>query len=121
MKRLKGGVLANGLNSFVSAVFNAFRTPASQNNGVIQLTGVASRCVGFVVALMLIVLGPFPAVSGFVQHIPGTEARRRNAGNVRYYHRIRGTYRLREPLNRRAILLIIALSLAVARRLPSSR
>ena len=29
MKRLKGGVLANGLNSFVSAVFNTFRTPAS--------------------------------------------------------------------------------------------
>ena len=28
MKRLKGGVLANGLNSFVSAVFNT-RTPAS--------------------------------------------------------------------------------------------
>jgi hypothetical protein len=24
MKRLKGGVLANGLNSFVSAVFNTF-------------------------------------------------------------------------------------------------
>ena len=29
MKRLKGGVLANGLNSFVSAVFNTFPTPAS--------------------------------------------------------------------------------------------
>ncbi len=37
---------------------------------MIQLTGVASRYVGFVVALMLIVLGLFPAVSGFVQHIP---------------------------------------------------
>lgn len=31
---------------------------------MIQLTGVASRYVGFVVALMLIVLGLFPAVSG---------------------------------------------------------
>ncbi|PHQ00975.1 solute carrier family 23 protein, partial [Acinetobacter baumannii] len=69
--RLKGGVLANGLNSFVSAVFNTFPNSCfGQNNGVIQLTGVASRYVGFVVALMLIVLGLFPAVSGFVQHIP---------------------------------------------------
>lgn len=71
MKRLKGGVLANGLNSFVSAVFNTFPNSCfGQNNGVIQLTGVASRYVGFVVALMLIALGLFPAVSGFVQHIP---------------------------------------------------
>lgn len=110
MKRLKGGVLANG---FVSAVFNTFPNSCfGQNNGVIQLTGVASRYVGFVVALMLIVLGLFPAVSGFVQHIPepvlggatlvmfGTIA----ASGVRIVSR--------EPLNRRAIL-IIALSLAV--------
>jgi len=68
MKRLKGGVLANGLNSFVSAVFNTFPNSCfGQNNGVIQLTGVASRYVGFVVAMMLIALGLFPAVSGFVQ------------------------------------------------------
>ncbi len=113
MKRLKGGVLANGLNSFVSAVFNTFPNSCfGQNNGVIQLTGVASRYVGFVVALMLIVLGLFPAVSGFVQHIPepvlggatlvmfGTIA----ASGVRIVSR--------EPLNRRAIM-IIALSLAV--------
>lgn len=57
MKRLKGGVLANGLNSMVSAIFNTFPNSCfGQNNGVIQLTGVASRYVGFVVALMLILL-----------------------------------------------------------------
>ncbi|MFP1740480.1 nucleobase:cation symporter-2 family protein [Lonsdalea quercina] len=113
MKRLKGGVMANGLNSMLSAVFNTFPNSCfGQNNGVIQLTGVASRHVGFVVALMLIVLGLFPAVSGFVQHIPepvlggativmfGTIA----ASGVRIVSR--------EPLNRRAIM-IIALSLAV--------
>ena len=111
MKRLKGGVLADGLVSVIaSAVFP--NSCFGQNNGVIQLTGVASRYVGFVVALMLIVLGLFPAVSGFVQHIPepvlggatlvmfGTIA----ASGVRIVSR--------EPLNRRAIL-IIALSLAV--------
>ena len=113
MKRLKGGVLANGLNSFVSALFNTFPNSCfGQNNGVIQLTGVASRYVGFLVALMLILLGLFPAVSGFVQQIPepvmggativmfGTIA----ASGVRIVSR--------ETLNRRAIM-IIALSLAV--------
>lgn len=113
MKRLKGGVLANGLNSCVSALFNTFPNSCfGQNNGVIQLTGVASRYVGFVVALMLIALGLFPAVSGFVQHIPepvlggatlvmfGTIA----ASGIRIVSR--------EPLNRRAIM-IIGLSLAV--------
>lgn len=113
MKRLKGGVLANGLNSLLSAFFNTFPNSCfGQNNGVIQLTGVASRYVGFVVALMLIVLGLFPGVSLFVQHIPepvlggvtlvmfGTIA----ASGVRIVSR--------EALNRRAIM-IIALSLAV--------
>ncbi|MDC9590539.1 uracil-xanthine permease family protein [Xenorhabdus sp. XENO-10] len=113
MKRIKGGVLANGLNSMVSAVFNTFPNSCfGQNNGVIQLTGVASRYVGYIIASMLILLGLFPAVAGFVQHIPepvlggativmfGTIA----ASGVRIVSR--------EPLNRRAIM-IIALSLAV--------
>lgn len=95
MKRLKGGVLANGLNSFVSAVFNTFPNSCfGQNNGVIQLTGVASRYVGFVVALMLVVLGLFPAVSGFVQHIPEPVYGRRDAGHVRYHRGLRRAYRL---------------------------
>lgn len=113
MKRLKGGVLANGLNSFVSAVFNTFPNSCfGQNNGVIQLTGVASRYVGFVVALMLIVLGLFPAVSGFVQHIP--EPALGGATLVMFGTIAASGVRIvsREPLNRRAIL-IIALSLAV--------
>ncbi|MBS9440262.1 uracil-xanthine permease family protein [Photorhabdus heterorhabditis] len=113
MKRIKGGVLANGLNSMLSAVFNTFPNSCfGQNNGVIQLTGVASRHVGYAVALMLILLGLFPAVAGFVQQIPepvlggativmfGTIA----ASGVRIVSR--------EALNRRAIM-IIALSLAV--------
>jgi xanthine permease XanP len=71
MNRLKGGVLANGLNSFVSAVFNTFPNSCfGQNNGVIQLTGVASRYVGFFVAVMLMVMGLFPAVAAFVQQLP---------------------------------------------------
>lgn len=113
MKRLKGGVLANGFNSFVSAVFNTFPNSCfGQNNGVIQLTGVASRYVGYFVASMLILLGLFPQVSGFVQHIPepvlggatlvmfGTIA----ASGVRIVSRV--------ALNRRA-MMIIALSLGI--------
>lgn len=113
MKRLKGGVLANGFNSFVSAVFNTFPNSCfGQNNGVIQLTGVASRYVGYFVAGMLILLGLFPQVSGFVQHIPepvlggatlvmfGTIA----ASGVRIVSRT--------ALNRRSIM-IIALSLGI--------
>lgn len=113
IKRLKGGVLANGINSFVSAVFNTFPNSCfGQNNGVIQLTGVASRHVGYFIAIMLILLGLFPQVSGFVQHIPepvlggatlvmfGTIA----ASGVRIVSRV--------SLNRRAIM-IIALSLGI--------
>lgn len=113
MKRLKGGVLANGLNSCVSALFNTFPNSCfGQNNGVIQLTGVASRYVGFLVALMLILLGLFPAVSSAVQHIPqpvlggatlvmfGTIA----ASGVRIISR--------QAIDRRAVM-IIAISLAV--------
>ena len=45
MKRIKGGVLANGLNSMVF-VFNTFPNSCFENNGVIQLTGVAKSLCG---------------------------------------------------------------------------
>ena len=76
MKRLKGGVLANGLNSFVSAVFNTF----------------PNSCFGQNI--------PEPVLGGATLVMFGTIA----ASGVRIVSR--------EPLNRRAIL-IIALSLAV--------
>jgi len=58
MKRIKGGVLADGLNSALAAVFNSFpNSTFSQNNGVILLTGVASRYVGYFIAGMLVLLG----------------------------------------------------------------
>ena len=42
-------------NSFPNSVF-------AQNNGMIQLTGVASRYVGYYIAAFLVILGLFPAV-----------------------------------------------------------
>ena len=47
MQRIKGGMLGDGVNSGIAAIFNTFpNTTFSQNNGVIQMTGVASRHVG---------------------------------------------------------------------------
>lgn len=71
MKRIKGGVLADGLNSGVAAILNSFpNSTFSQNNGIIMLTGVASRYIGFFVAGMLVLLGLFPGVANLVQLIP---------------------------------------------------
>lgn len=71
MKRIKGGVLADGINSAVAAVLNSFpNSTFSQNNGIIQLTGVASRYIGYFVAGMLVLLGLFPGVANLVQLIP---------------------------------------------------
>lgn len=63
IKRVSGGVLADGFNSFLAGVFNSFPNSIfAQNNGLIQLTGVASRRVGYYIAAMLIVLGLFPGI-----------------------------------------------------------
>lgn len=44
--RASGGILADGFNSMLAGVFNSFPNSIfAQNNGMIQLTGVASRYV----------------------------------------------------------------------------
>ncbi|EKO3686065.1 uracil-xanthine permease [Vibrio metschnikovii] len=113
MKRIKGGVLADGINSALAALLNSFpNSTFSQNNGVILLTGVASRYVGYFIAAILMLLGLFPGVASFVQLIPepvlggativmfGTIA----AAGVRIISRV--------ELDRRAIL-IMALSFSM--------
>lgn len=63
MKRASGGILADGFNSMLAGIFNSFPNSIfAQNNGMIQLTGVASRYVGYFIAVMLMFLGLFPAV-----------------------------------------------------------
>ena len=63
VKRVSGGVLADGINSLLAGVFSSFPNSIfAQNNGIIQLTGVASRYVGYFIAVMLILLGLFPIV-----------------------------------------------------------
>jgi xanthine permease XanP len=71
MRRIKGGVLVNGFNSLLAGVFNTFPSSVfAQNNGVIQLTGIASRRVGIWIAGMLVLLGLFPPVAGVLQAVP---------------------------------------------------
>ena len=63
VKRASGGILADGFNSMLAGVFNSFPNSVfAQNNGMIQLTGVASRYVGYYIAGFLILMGLFPAV-----------------------------------------------------------
>ncbi|MDJ0634485.1 MAG: nucleobase:cation symporter-2 family protein [Xenococcaceae cyanobacterium MO_188.B29] len=70
-KRIKGGVLGDGINSIIAACLNTFpNTTFSQNNGVIQLTGVGSRYVGYFISAILILLGLFPIVAGIFQALP---------------------------------------------------
>jgi len=71
MRRIKGGVLVNGANSLLAGVLNTFPSSIfAQNNGVIQLTGIASRHVGMWIALFLVLLGLFPGVAGVIQAVP---------------------------------------------------
>ncbi|PSB56712.1 uracil-xanthine permease family protein [Chamaesiphon polymorphus] len=71
IRRIKAGVLADGFNSSLAALLNTFPiTTFSQNTGVIQMTGVGSRYVGFFVSGILVLLGLLPIVSGAFQSIP---------------------------------------------------
>jgi xanthine permease XanP len=70
-RRLSGGVLVDGLLSTTSALFGGFPSATyAQNNGVIQITGVASRRVGYVMAVILALLGIFPVVGRWISVIP---------------------------------------------------
>ncbi|GFM50537.1 xanthine permease [Pseudomonas cichorii] len=71
VSRLKGGVLGDGVSCMIAATFSAFpNTTFAQNNGVIQLTGVASRYVGLYIGVVLFMLGLFPTIGAVVQQIP---------------------------------------------------
>ncbi|EJO95627.1 uracil-xanthine permease family protein [Ectopseudomonas hydrolytica] len=71
LQRIRGGVLGDGISSLIAAVFNTFpNTTFSQNNGVIQLSGVASRHVGYYIGAILVILGLFPVLGAILQQIP---------------------------------------------------
>lgn len=69
--RLAGGVLTDGLVSVIATAMGSLPlTTFAQNNGVIQMTGVASRHVGKFIAIILIIMGLFPLVGCFFTTIP---------------------------------------------------
>jgi len=71
LERIRGGVLGDGINSLIASVFNTFpNTTFSQNNGIIQLTGVASRYVAYYVAALFVLIGLFPMVGAVLQSLP---------------------------------------------------
>lgn len=70
-QRLRGGVMADGLVSVIATALGSLPlTTFAQNNGVIQMTGVASRHVGKYIAFILVFLGLFPVVGRFFTTIP---------------------------------------------------
>lgn len=71
LARIKGGVLGDGINSGLAALLNTFpNTTFSQNNGVIQVTGIASRHLAGYIAVILITLGLFPVLGNALRLIP---------------------------------------------------
>lgn len=71
LSRIRGGILGDGVNSILAGVFNTFpNTTFGQNNGVIQLTGIASRKVGCYVGAMFVIISLFPVIGGILQAIP---------------------------------------------------
>jgi len=69
--RIQGGILGDGISSFVSALFTV--TPLSvfaQNNGVIAITRCANRSAGRWCCVFLILFGVLGKISGVFLAIP---------------------------------------------------
>jgi len=70
-KSLQGGLLSDGVCSFLAAIGTGMpNTTFSQNNGVISLTKCASRRAGVAAGMWLFVMGVFAKFSGIISTIP---------------------------------------------------
>lgn len=68
---LKGGLVADGVMSGLAALFSAFpNTSYSQNVGLVNFTGVASRHVTAVTGVFLVALGLVPKIGALFAAIP---------------------------------------------------
>jgi len=69
--RVQGGLLADGINSLIAAIFTSPpNTTFSQNNGVIALTRCASRAAGFACAAWLIMFGMIGKFGAIMSSVP---------------------------------------------------
>lgn len=70
-EELRGGLIADGVMSAFGAIFNAMpNTSFSQNVGLVNFTGVASRHVAGIGGIVLVVLGFVPKVGAVVSAMP---------------------------------------------------
>lgn len=70
-EELRGGLLADGVMSMFGAVFNAMpNTSFSQNVGLVNFTGVASRYVVGIGGVALVILGFIPKIGAIVSAMP---------------------------------------------------
>ena len=71
VKRMSRGIFTGGIITVIGSAFNTFPTAIfSQNSGVIQITGVASRHVGFLIGGFLMLVGVFPFIGTIFAIIP---------------------------------------------------
>ena len=70
-KEISGGTFADGIGSFIAGIFGGLpNTSFSQNVGLIALTGVMSRTVVTIGALLLILCGLVPKVGAVISTMP---------------------------------------------------
>jgi len=70
-EEMSGGVIADGLSSSLAAIFNGFpNTSYTQNIGVVNLTGVFSRYVVKIGAIILVVLSLLPKFGSLISIMP---------------------------------------------------
>ena len=70
-KEIEGATYADGIGSAVAGFFGALpNTSFSQNVGLIAMTGVMSRHVVTIGAILLIVAGLIPKIGAFIATIP---------------------------------------------------
>ena len=113
-ERLRGGILGDGFNSLLASLVCTFpNTTFSQNNGVIRVTGIASRRVGVVLALMLVALGTLPAVARWFLLLP--EAVLNGVTGVMFFMvGVAGVAILRDRATGRRGYLVAALTVVVS-------
>lgn len=69
--RLRGGIFSDAITTTFASLISAFPTATfSQNNGVIQLTGIGARKVGYYIAAILIITGLLPQTGIFFGMMP---------------------------------------------------
>lgn len=70
-KEIIGGVIADGLGSFIAAIFNVLpNTSFGQNVGIISMTKIVNRFVVATGGVVLILAGIFPKVGALISLMP---------------------------------------------------